>query len=110
MVNHGPSAAKDVKVYDILPDGLKLVKVNPSVGTYANGIWTIGDLSVNDAVSLELTTQAEKLGIITNIAVVNTTTPDSNESNNKANNTTEVIPVCDLEITKFVNQSSVNIT
>ena len=110
VVNHGPSAAKDVKVYDILPDGLKLVKVNPSVGTYANGIWTIGDLSVNDAVSLELTTQAEKLGIITNIAVVNTTTPDSNESNNKANNTTEVIPVCDLEITKFVNQSSVNIT
>ena len=110
VVNHGPSAAKDVKVYDILPDGLKLVKVNPSVGTYANGIWTIGDLSVNDAVSLELTTQAEKLGIITNIAVVNTTTPDSNESNNKANNTTVVIPVCDLEITKFVNQSSVNIT
>ncbi len=110
VVNHGPSTAKDVKVYDILPDGLKLVKVNPSIGTYANGIWTIGDLNVNNTVSLELTTQAEKLGIITNIAVVNTTTPDSNESNNKANNTTEVIPVCDLEITKLVNQSSVNVT
>jgi uncharacterized repeat protein (TIGR01451 family) len=102
VVNHGPSMAKDVKVYDILPDGLKLIGVNPSVGNYTNGIWTIGNLDVDANATLALTTQAVKLGNITNIARVNTTTPESNESNNKANNTTEVT-CCDLTIIKLVS-------
>jgi hypothetical protein len=60
--------------------------------------------------SLVLITQVTKLGHITNIASVNSTTPDNDTTNNIANNTTDVVPVCDLEITKLVNASKVNIT
>ncbi len=45
-----------------------------------------------------------------NIVVVNSTTQDSNESNNKANNTTVAGALCDLEVTKKVNATNVNIT
>ncbi|MBR6993452.1 MAG: DUF11 domain-containing protein, partial [Methanobrevibacter sp.] len=103
VVNKGPSTAKDVKVTENLPSGLKVIKVTPSTGSYANNVWTIGDLEKDASVSLVLITQVIKDGNITNIVVVNTTTPDSNETNNKANNTTEVNPVCDLDIIKLVS-------
>uniref|UniRef100_UPI00388DF5C8 hypothetical protein n=1 Tax=Methanobrevibacter sp. TaxID=66852 RepID=UPI00388DF5C8 len=110
VINHGPSVAENVVVRDVLPEGISLVIAIPSTGSYSNGIWNIGELRVNTPVTLELITQAVKEGNIVNVASVNSTTPDSDESNNIANNTTEVLPVCDLEITKLVNASSVNIT
>ena len=103
VVNNGPSVAKDVVVNDSLPGGLKLLSANPSVGTYSNGIWSVGNLEKDTPVSLVLITQAVKDGNITNVVTANSTTPDSNETNNKANNTTEVKPVCDLEIIKLVS-------
>ncbi|MBQ2653645.1 MAG: DUF11 domain-containing protein [Methanobrevibacter sp.] len=109
VTNHGPSAALNVVVEDVLPDSLTLIGTKASVGSYSNGIWMIGNLGVNASETLELTTQAVELGTITNVASVNSTTPDSDESNNKAQNTTEVLPVCDLEITKLVNASSVDV-
>jgi uncharacterized repeat protein (TIGR01451 family) len=109
VVNHGPSVARDVVVRDVLPNGLKLIDTKASVGAYSDGIWNIGDLAVNASETLELITQTQILGNITNMVCVNTTTPETEESNNKANNTTEVLPVCDLEITKLVNASSVTI-
>ena len=103
VVNHGPCDARDVVVYDALPDGLKLISATPSTGKYTDGIWKIGNLGVDTPVSLVLVTQAVKEGNITNIAFVNSTTPDADESNNEANDTTEVNPVCDLEIIKLVS-------
>ena len=103
VVNKGPNTAKDVKVTEKLPNGLKVIKVTPSVGSYANNIWTIGDLEKDASVSLVLITQVVKEGNLTNVVIVNSTTPDRNETNNKANNTTEVNPVCDLEIIKLVS-------
>ena len=102
VINHGPSVAKNVVVNDTLPQGLVLINAIPSIGNYSNGIWTIGDLDINTPVSLVLITQASKAGNITNIAVVNTTTNETDKSNNIANNTTEV-QVCDLEIIKLVS-------
>ncbi|WP_407374048.1 DUF11 domain-containing protein [Methanobrevibacter sp.] len=110
VIIHGPSVAVNVVVEDTLPEGLKLINAKASVGNYSNGIWKIGDLEVTMPVTLELTTQAVKEGNILNVVTVNSTTPDSNKSNNVANNTTEVDPVCDLEITKLVNTSCVNVT
>ena len=48
-----------------------------------------------------------KEGIITNVVTVNSTTPDTDMSNNRANNTTDVKPVCDVEVTKLVNASEI---
>ena len=43
--NNGPSTARDVKVVDVLPDGLKLIGADASVGSYSNGVWNVGDLT-----------------------------------------------------------------
>ena len=103
VINHGPNVARNVVVNDTLPQGLTLINAIPSIGNYTNGIWNIGDLDVGTPVSLVLITQATEEGNITNIAVVNTTTNETDKSNNIANNTTEVLPICDLEIIKLVS-------
>ena len=107
--NNGPSTARDVKVVDVLPDGLKLVGADASVGSYSNGVWNVGDLTDSSSETLVLITQVLKEGVITNVVTVNSTTPDTDMSNNRANNTTDVKPICDVEVTKSVNSSSVDI-
>ena len=101
--NNGPDTARDVKVTDNLPEGLKLISADPSVGSFLNGVWTVGDLANASSATLVLVTQLIKNGAITNIVTVNSTTPDSDESNNKANNTTVASSICDLEIIKLVS-------
>ena len=63
--NKGPDTAKNVKVYDKLPDGLKYIKHSTTKGTFnpKTGIWAIGNLSVADGeVFLYITTKALTLG------------------------------------------------
>ena len=63
--NIGPDTAKNVKVYDKLPSGLKYVKHTTTKGTFnpKTGIWDIGDLEVSDGmVTLMITTLAESTG------------------------------------------------
>ncbi|MBE6490484.1 MAG: DUF11 domain-containing protein [Methanobrevibacter sp.] len=112
VLNKGPSSAKGVVVNDTLPEGLEIVAATPSVGSFDNTtrIWEIGELNKDKSVSLILVTRINTNGTFTNIVVVNSTTPDSNESNNKANNTTSANPICDLDITKLVNASKVNVS
>ena len=104
VVNRGPNTAENVVVNDTLPNGLKVLGLPENCKQNGNTIiWNIGSLEVNSPVSITLLTQVLVEGNITNIVVVNSTTPDSNETNNKANNTTEADPVCDLEIIKLVS-------
>jgi uncharacterized repeat protein (TIGR01451 family) len=109
VVNNGPYSAVDVVVKDNLPAGLKVIGATPSVGQFDinTGIWRIGDMENNTSVFLVLVTQVLTEGAITNIVVVNTTTPETNDTNNEANNTTVVNPICDLEISKIVNLKEV---
>ena len=63
--NIGPDTAKNVKVYDKLPSGLRYVKHTTTKGTFnpKTGIWDIGDLEVSDGmVTLMITTLAESTG------------------------------------------------
>uniref|UniRef100_UPI00262FF83A Cna B-type domain-containing protein n=1 Tax=uncultured Methanobrevibacter sp. TaxID=253161 RepID=UPI00262FF83A len=105
VVNKGPSTAEDTVVRDILPKGLSIISADPSAGSFdeKTRIWEIGDLDIDTPVSLVLVTKVLASGNFTNVVTVNSTTPDSNMSNNKANNTTEAIPICDLEIIKLVS-------
>jgi uncharacterized repeat protein (TIGR01451 family) len=109
VVNNGPYSAMDVVVKDNIPAGLKVIGATPSVGQFdiKTGIWRIGDMENNTSVFLVLVTQVLTEGSITNIVVVNTTTPETNVTNNEANNTTVVNPICDLEISKIVNLKEV---
>ena len=102
VINHGPSAALDVKVSEDLPDALKFIRATASQGTYdANTqTWTIGKLENASSVTLQLVTKVLSIGNITNLVEVTTTTPDNNTTNNKANNTTEGIAIVDLAVIK----------
>lgn len=85
VLNKGPDTAKNVKVHDQLPDGLKYIKHTATKGTfdYKTGIWDIGDLSINDGeVFLNITTQALTAGEKINKA--NLTTDSDNLNDNES--------------------------
>ena len=48
--NKGPNVAKNVKVSDQLPDGLKFVTCSATKGDFdiGTGVWDIGDLEVGE--------------------------------------------------------------
>lgn len=107
VVNKGPDIAYDVFVYDIIPNGLKLID---STGDYdeEKGLWNIGDLDVNQKVVLNIFTLVNSTGLIENNVSVKSSNYDYDLSNN---NDSEIITVdlsCDLAITKSVNVTSAN--
>lgn len=78
VINKGPDIAKNVKVYDQLPDGMEYIKHTATKGTFnpKTGIWNIGNLSAEDSeVFLNITVKALSVG----------------EKINKANLTTDSI-------------------
>ena len=103
VINHGPSDAKSVIVTDRLPSGLIFKEAD---GNYNpdTGVWTVGDLANGQTASLKITTIVDITNAeITNVAVVNSTTPDNNTDNNKDNDTTNVDPEADLKVIKTVS-------
>ncbi|MEZ4651185.1 MAG: hypothetical protein R3E97_20825 [Candidatus Eisenbacteria bacterium] len=88
VTNAGPREASGVQVEDSLPDGLLLVSATPEVGTYANGIWTVGDLFVGARVKMvvEVEAAAGTAGTsITNVASrLAADVPDPNPDNDSA--------------------------
>ena len=103
VINHGPSDAKNVIVTDRLPAGLIFKEAD---GNYNSdtGVWTVGDLANDQTASLKITTIVDITNAeITNVAVVNSTTPDNNTDNNKDNDTTNVDPEADLKVIKTVS-------
>ena len=80
VANLGPGTAKNVKVFDQLPDGLKYIKHEASKGTFnpKTGIWDIGDISLGDYEFLFITTVALTLGEKVNNATITSDTPNLN--------------------------------
>lgn len=81
VINIGPDTAKNVKVFDQLPDGLKYIRHTTTKGTFdpKTGIWNIGDLSVSDGeVFLNIITQALTVGEKINKANLTTDTYNLN--------------------------------
>ena len=106
--NNGPNNATGVTVTDKLPTGLKFVSAD---GTYdsATGVWTIGNLANGADAILHLVAQVTiSNGQVTNIAVVNETTYDQNNTNNQNNSTVVVGPASDLSIIKTASSSKIN--
>ena len=111
VTNNGPSDSENVYVVDRLPSGLVYRFSEASIGSYdvSTGVWTIGDLAYNKTATLLIRTLVNISNKeILNIAVVSSTTPDSNPDNDKANNTTNVNPAADLSIVKYVSNENPN--
>ena len=84
-----------------MPNGLKLIKYSASVGTYANGLWTIGDLASGASANLTIETEVTTSNaVIINIANATSDTYDPDTSNNNGSNKTVVPPQADLIIIK----------
>ena len=106
VTNNGPDRAVDVVVSDVLPAGLIYVS-DDSNGKYNNDVWDIGTLEFNASVTLVITTKVDVSNAnITNVAVVESDTHDPDETNNEDNDTIEVPPMADLEITKVVSDTN----
>ena len=99
--NLGPDTAVNAILSDVLPNGLKLIKYSASVGTYANGLWTIGDLASGASANLTIETEVTTSNaVIINIANATSDTYDPDTSNNNGSNKTVVPPQADLIIIK----------
>jgi uncharacterized repeat protein (TIGR01451 family) len=69
--NHGPDEAPDVEVADSLPPGLAFVSATPSRGSYAAGVWTLGDPLPTGAIeTLEIVATVEQATPLTNVATI----------------------------------------
>lgn len=108
VMNKGPDTAKNVKVYDQLPDGLKYVKHTTTKGTFnpETGIWSIGNLTISDGeVFLNITTQAFSVGEKINKAKVTSDTYNLNENESYEE---EEIDVFEHDVESHVEKSIVS--
>ncbi len=81
--NAGSVTASNVVVSDVLPVGVSFVSASGNGTTNAGAvIWNLGNLAVNGRSNLTLTVIAPAGGNITNVAIVTSTTPDTNSLNN----------------------------
>ncbi|HII84296.1 MAG TPA: DUF11 domain-containing protein [Methanobacterium subterraneum] len=64
VTNLGPEPTTGVQITNELPSGLRFVSANTSQGSYdsSTGIWNIGNLEVNETVTLTLTVYAQQRG------------------------------------------------
>ena len=106
--NLGPDASSGVKVNDILPSGLIYQSSSASVGSYSNGVWTIGNLAKGASVSLNIVSKVNKTGAIKNTASVTGNEYDIDKTNNNAEASINVANAADLAVTKTSNVTSPN--
>ncbi len=108
VTNLGPDAASGVRVSDVLPVGLIYQSSTASVGSYANGVWSVGNLAKGASVALNIVCKVNKTGSIKNVASVTGNEFDINKDNNRAESLINVPKAADLSINKVVNVSNPN--
>jgi uncharacterized repeat protein (TIGR01451 family) len=96
VVNNGPTTATGVTLTDKLPAGLSLVSVTPSAGL-CGGTTTVtcdfGDLPAGQSVTVKVTATPIRTGTFINTASVKSSDLDPVPSNNKAAQSTTLVPL-----------------
>ncbi|MBQ9025751.1 MAG: DUF11 domain-containing protein [Methanobrevibacter sp.] len=111
--NNGPCDASNVTVSEVLSPYLNMVGYLVYGGNYdvTSGVWYIGDLADKSSAQLIIRAQVISNGTISNVVVVTSNVNDTNVSNNNASiENITALPVVDLEITKDVNVTLVNVS
>lgn len=101
--NTGACPASGVTVTDALPSGYTLLSATPSSGSWADPVWTIGNLPVGGTVTLTMEATVLSSGDYANTAIISGFGIDVNSSNDEATNTPNPVLYTDLEVEKTVN-------
>ncbi|WP_298499694.1 Ig-like domain repeat protein [uncultured Methanobrevibacter sp.] len=111
VFNDGPCNATGVYVIESLSDKLALISNVTSQGHYDGYTWNIDNITVGNNVTLTIVAQVIYAGNISNAVVGFAYQNETNYTNNNASikNITAITNV-DLQITKKVNVSVVNVT
>lgn len=102
--NHGPNDSYDVKVYDVLPEGLIYLS-DTSDGRYDcdAGVLALERLNVNETFTFNITTIINKTGEIVNEVNVSSDEFDADLENNHDEKDLFVNPASDLVVVKSVS-------
>lgn len=95
--NLGPAAATGVVVTDVIPSGYLVQNVSPQPGTFWTApVWTIGNLSANNPVTLTITAIVLQYGNHLNSATISANEPDPQNGNNSDNATVCIKPTLSI--------------
>ena len=102
VTNLGPSDAQDVEVLDMLPAELSNVTVTSFPPVCSGFPCTIGTLPAGESVLIQVqaTVAADALGVLTNTAIVTSSTPLTNTVDDSSTVTTTLTPKADLALVK----------
>ena len=94
VTNHGPDAANNVTVTDVVPDGLDIVDVEGPPGACQTSGQTVtcalGTLANQATGTITITVEGTEVGTFDNVAAVDSSTPDPNDENNTDDGTVVV--------------------
>ncbi|MBQ4914409.1 DUF11 domain-containing protein [Maribacter sp. MMG018] len=98
----GINDVTNLKITDVIPDGLTLLSANPSVGSWTAPEWTIGTLSQGELVSLVLEVQADELPFDSTVSSYTNTVSNSQDqvdANITSDDLSETLTISNNEIT-----------
>ncbi len=110
VTNNGPADATDVALFDPLPPGLIDASFAPSEGSFdpATGIWSLATLPSGQTETLRLTATAVQPHMITNtVTVQSLNESDTEQANNSASASVDVVVRADLAIALSVTPTVV---
>jgi uncharacterized repeat protein (TIGR01451 family) len=104
VTNQGPNVATSTRLVDSLPQGIQLLSVETSQGTWTNRpdklICELGDLAAGGTASVAVLVTPSTLSILTNQAVVTADQIDLHLADNTATVVTTVLPHAELVISQ----------
>ncbi len=103
ITNHGPSDAQNVLVTDPLPPQVSFVGALPANSAGPNPLtWNLGALAAGQTVHILLWARVDPsvTAPFTNTALVGSSTPEINPTDNSSSTTTQVEPQADLSLAK----------
>ena len=105
------SEATNVIVNEVLPNGLTVVDVNASVGTYdsSTNVWHIDKLANGTRATLVLTARTSQVGLFNNTVIVSCDEEEWNYTNNNDTLEFDVIAIVNLNIVKTVDDNDTEI-
>lgn len=111
VTNRGPSLATAVKLMDILPANVNLLRVETSQGTSTNADGTVtcqlGELASGGGATVVLVVVPAEIGPVTNVATVASAESDLNGIDNTVAFVTIIVPAVDLAVAQEVSPDPV---